>query len=498
MDFLDPRKQHEHVVRLVIGYILIGIAILLTVRLLLYIATGYTYDKGKIIQNGLVFVSSHPGGGEIFLNGKSTAHTNTRMSLPAGNYNMQIKRAYYRDWQRAITVEGDSVERFDYPLLIPNKLVTKNTKSLTSKPLLSSQSPSRRWILLETGVGGTFTLIDVNNSKKIVSKDITIPTGIMTIASTSAPQSLKVAEWSNDNQHVLLEHHFDKTYEYILLDTKDPSKSRNLNNVLGVAAPIQLSLQNKRYDHYFILDPTAKTLGNLSLSDTTVIPMLKNVVYFKSYGNNRILYASSQSAPTGQTAIMLFQDNHSYHIRNVTKSSTYLLDLTTFSNSWCIVAGSTADNRVYVYKNPVDIVSRVTDNVLVPVAVLKVDHPNYIKFSDSAQFIMAENATNFAVYDIQYDDNYVYKASEPLDKPQIHATWMDGDRLTYVSGGKLVEFDYDDTNQQTLMAANPNYLAFFNPAYSFVYAVTDGPKSATTALPTSILTNTALLAPRDQ
>ncbi|HSW80306.1 MAG TPA: PEGA domain-containing protein, partial [Candidatus Saccharimonadales bacterium] len=436
-------------------------------------------------------------GSDILLNGKTTARTNTRMSLPAGNYNMQIQRTDYRPWQRAITVQGNSVERFDYPFLFPNNLVTKNTKSLTTAPIDASQSPSRRWILLENGVGGAFTLVDVNNSKKIATKNITIPTGIMTIAETSAPQSLKVAEWSNDNRHVLLEHHYDKTYEYIMLDTQDLTKSQNLNVALGIQPPIQLSLQNKRYDHYFILDPTAKTLGTNSLSNATVTPMLKNVLAFKNYGNDRILYASNQNAPDGQASILLYQDKQKYFIRNVTKSSTYLLDLTTFSNSWYIVAGSPADNKVYVYKNPVEALSQTTQNVLVPVTVLKVTNPNYIKFSDSAQFIVAENGNSFAVYDVQYNNNFVYSVNAPLDKPQIHATWMDGDRLDYISGGKLVVFDYDDTNKQTLMASNPNYNAFFNPGYSFVYAISNAAKTGD-AQPAMQLTNTALLAPRDQ
>lgn len=497
MDFLDPRKQQEHIVRLIVGYVLVGIAILLTVRLLLYIATGYSYDNGKIIQNGLIFVSSHPGGSSIYLNDKLNGTTNTRMSLPAGSYKMVIQRRDYRNWQREITVEGDSVERFDYPFLIPSDLVTKTTKSLTAAPILSSQSPSRRWVLLETSVSGNFTLVDLNNPKKVVTKDIAIPTSTFTPAATDAHQTLKVVAWSDDNRHVLLQRTYDNTYEYILFDTKTPSLSQNLTSVLHVTPPTQVTLQNNQYDHYFVYNPTDKSLGTANLNASAVAPLLRNVLSFKSYGNNVILYASSQKTESGQTPVFLYQNNHNYLIRDVPVSSLYLLDLTQYSGSWYIVAGSSADNRVYVYKNPLDVLATVTQDILVPVAVLKVSHPTYEDFSASAQFIMAENGTNFAVYDIQYDDNYTYKTAQPLDKPQLHATWMDGDRLDYISGGKLVEFDYDDTNTNTLMTANPNYIADFDPGYNFVYAVAAAPKTG--AAPASYqLTNTALLAPRDQ
>ncbi len=497
MDFLDPQKQKQHVVRLIAGYILIAIIILLTVRLLMYVAQGYTIDKGKIIQNGLVYVSSHPGGGTIKLNNKVSGTTNTRMSLPAGSYQMSIDRSGYETWERGITVEGDHVERFDYPFLFPSNLVTGVTKTLTSAPVWTSQSPSRRWLLLEMSATGKFTLVDLNDSKKIISTNISIPSSVFTPAATDAPQSLKVVEWSNDNRHVLLKRSYDGTYEYVVFDTKDPALSQNISSDLNIAAPIQITLENKKFDQYFVLNPAAHTLGSISLTNKTLRPLLNDVLAFKNYGSNIILYASSQKTSTGQTPVFLFQGNHNYFIRNVTQSNSYLLDLTTFSGSWYIVVGSPNDNRVYVYKNPATVLSQVSNNVLVPVSVLKVDHPNFIKFSDSAQFIMAESSVNFAVYDIQYDDNFVYKMTMPLDKPQIHATWMDGDRLDYISGGKLVVFDYDDANQPTLMAANPNFGAFFNPGYSFVYAVSNSAKTNSPQTEFQ-LTNTALLTPGDQ
>jgi hypothetical protein len=41
MDFLDPKKSHAHTVRLIIGYVLIGIALILATVLLLDVASGF-------------------------------------------------------------------------------------------------------------------------------------------------------------------------------------------------------------------------------------------------------------------------------------------------------------------------------------------------------------------------------------------------------------------------------------------------------------------------
>jgi hypothetical protein len=81
-----------------------------------------------------------------------------------------------------------------------------------------------------------------------------------------------------------------------------------------------------------------------------------------------------------------------------------------------------------------------------------------------------------------------------MDAPQSHAAWMDGHHLTYVSHGKLIMFDFDRANRQTLVAAQPNYIPFFAPDYKFVY--TFAPLAENSKLVN--LTSTSLLAPADQ
>jgi len=70
---------------------------------------------------------------------------------------------------------------------------------------------------------------------------------------------------------------------------------------------------------------------------------------------------------------------------------------------------------------------------------------------------------------------------------------MDGDRLTYVSGGKLAVLDYDGNNLQELMPSNPAYIPNFSPDYKYVYNITSpGAKAQLN------LAQTSLLVPTDQ
>jgi len=96
---------------------------------------------------------------------------------------------------------------------------------------------------------------------------------------------------------------------------------------------------------------------------------------------------------------------------------------------------------------------------------MTINHPTYDSFAPTAQFILVENNNSFAIYDIYSDIIYHYQAKYPLQAPQQHVQWMDGDRLAYVSNNQLIVTDYDNTNRQVLNTALPQYLTFFAPNY---------------------------------
>ena len=488
MDFLDPKKHHRHMIRLTIGYILIAAAILITTTILLYAAYGFGVGKnGQIIQNGLVFVSSTPGGSQIYLNGKlESAKTNARLQLPSGEYTFEITHTGYRPWQRAVTVEGGQVERFDYPFLFPTNLVTSTVQAYQSAPGLATQSPDHRWLLVQQSNDFTdFDEFDLKNPKT--------PATVVTVPSTaytpvSGTQSWQLVEWSTDNQHVLLKHVFGNSSEYVLVDRADPTQSINLTRTLGVN-PTQISLRDKKFDQYYLFFANTGELQTASLASPQPAADLVNVLAYKSYGSDVMLYVTTDGAPAGKVVFKLTQNGATYTLRTAAANTQYLLNLTQYNGDWYVAVGASSESKLYIYKNPVNQLT-ASPPLLVPIEILKVKNPTYVSFSDNAQFIMEENGTQFAVYDAQYDKNYSYTTNLPLDAPQAHATWMDGDRLDYVSGGKLVVFDYDHANAQTLMTASATYLPFFDPSYKFVDTLAPSQAAATQ----TVLTSTSLVA----
>lgn len=492
MDFLDPKLQRRHNVQLMIGYVFVAIAIVFATLVLLYQAYGFGIGKnGQVVQKGLVFVSSHPAGATISLSNTSvSAQTDTRLSLVSGTYQMSVTKNGYRAWQRDITVVGGAVSHYDYPFLFPTSLTTSSVASYSSAPAVVTQTPDQRWLLVEqptVSTNVTFDEYDLQNPKT-AAVQIVLPTADYTAGTTNSWQAV---EWSNDNRHLLLEHTYDTKTEFVMLDRDDPTQSVNLNTTLG-ETPTSIDLVNQKYDQYYVYTASTQALQTASISNPTPVAFLSNVLAYKSYGSNDLLYASSASSGTGKVSIDLYQSGKTYALREVASGSNYLLDLTQYSGSWYVAVGASSEGKVYIYKNPVTQLDSVL-GTLVPIYVLRNPNPTYLAFSASAQFIMDESGAQFAVYDVMNDNAYAYNTKAPVDSPQIHATWMDGDRLIYISGGKLLVFDYDHANPQTLMSTNPAYTPFFSGDYSFVDAMSPAQASGQVSL-----TSTPLLTPTDQ
>jgi hypothetical protein len=490
MDFLDPKQRRSHNIRLIIGYVLLAIALGLALRILIYQANGLSVKDGKVVQNGFVFVSSSPSSAKINLTGQANGQTyndttNTRITAQSGTYTLRLSRTGYRDWQRSLTVQGDSIEHIDYPLLVPQTLNTAKLTDYNAPPPLSTQSPDRRWILnQQPGVSGAaFDVYDLKDNKKVSSlkTSITVPTSLFGINQDGA-QSLELVEWSNDNDHVLLRHVVGDQSEYVLVSHKAPETSINLTKQLQLTATATLTLQDKKFDHYFVLDPASSgALSTIALDGTKAtpaVPVLTDVIAFKSYGTDTILYATNTGASADKVAVRMLQDGKSYTIRQVAKSPTYLLELSRYSNHWYAAVGVASENHVYEYKDPVEALQADPSQSLMPVDVMKVTAPNYVAFSDSSQYVAVENGQDFSVYDAENDRSHTYHVNKPLDAPQVHATWMDGYHLRMVSGGTVTMFDFDGTNIQSLEPALPGYLPFFDTGYQTSYAI-DAPKGST-------------------
>jgi WD40 repeat protein len=486
MDFLDPRKTHRHKIRLIVGYVLVAIAIGLGTVILVYSAYGYGINTktGEIVQNGLLFVDSKPGGADIFLNNKSIHQTTSaRLVLPAKDYDLKLQKTGYRDWERKFILDEHTISRYVYPFLFPNKPVTASLKSYASLPTLFMQSPDRHWLLVkEPETEATKQIIfdeyDANDFTK-PSIPIALPVSLLT-KSAATTTKLTEVEWSTDNTHVLLRHDLpDGSFEFVIVDRSDPTKSINVNKVLGID-PAQVALKNKKTDQLYIYVQDGGTLRIADMGKPALgEPLIKNILAFKPYGNNLISYVTQVNMAAGKAQARIWDNGKTYPLFAFNTGDKYLLDIASYSGNTYYVAGSSADGRVNIYRDPLNDFQDPTRGRAVPIMALRAPAAAKVDFSDNARFIEVDGGQNFGVYDIETGDSYQYALSEPLTAP---LNWMDGHRLIGNSNGNVFVMDYDSTNKQSLVPTSSDLGGFFSRDYNQLYTLAADPGTALISL----------------
>lgn len=469
MDFLDPNKKRARNIRLFIGYILVAVAIAVGSLVLLLLAYGYDIDRqtGQVIQNGLIFVSSQPESADVYLNGALKDRTNAKLVVQAGQYNVELKKAGYNTWQRSVSLEGGSIEQLVYPVLFPQKPVTKDVQLYANLPIFASQSPDRRWLVVQqSGPITNFDSIDLNDSAKEPTK-LALPSGVMTEAPGN--HSLALVEWSTDNKHLLVKHSFAAATEFIIIDRETPANSLNLNKTLSTN-PTAISLRDKHYDQFYVYDSKTKVLQVANVKDKTLSTLLTGVIAYKSYGADTVLYVTDDNQAPAKNAIKLWDGSQNYPVHYYPTSVDYILDIASFNGHIYFIIAQKNSNEVYIYKDTLKKIKKDSAVLPPPAIMLKMDKLSFVSFSTIARFIVAQSGAHFAVYDAETNRRYYYDLKDTVS-PDLKATWMDGHRLVLVNNGKTTVFDFDGINKQTLASSTAGFNPYFSSDYLGLYNI---------------------------
>lgn len=468
MDFLDPAKKRKHGIRLFVGYILVGIAIALAAVIMVWLAYGYSFDRktGEVVQNGIVFVSSDPSGAGLYFNGEQYKdNTDARVVLPSKDYHLEIRKSGYRTWQRDFFLAGGTIERFVYPRLFPEVLKTSDLATYKAAPAMATQSPNRRWLLVQpTATKPAFELYDLEQAAPVAER-LELPSGLF----TKGTRKIEFVEWANDNRRVLLKHTYGKKTEYVIVDCEEPSASINVNE-LTEAKFSTMSLRDKKHDQWYLHNATNGRLFTASRSVPTPRSVLDNVAAYKTHGNDIILFATTSKASKGKARILIRDNDRTDLLREVTVSKQYLLDVARFDNQWYFVAGSTADGKIYVYREPFAAIRKTPRTDPVAATIMRLENAEFVSFSQNTRFVAVQARGDFAVYDAETKRAFRYKTGLPFTAGQ-KAVWMDGHRLTGVISGQVVVFDYDGINQQTLLKSQTGLLPYFANNYDDLYVI---------------------------
>jgi hypothetical protein len=494
MDYLDPKKKKQKRARIMFGYGLLGIAMAIATVLLVYVTNGYYVDSstGEVIQNGLIYVDSKPESAKILLDGVEQGNrTDARLVVPGGMHTIQLQRDGYRPWLRTVSLEGGSLRRLNYARLIPTTLDAVSVQALPILPTMVSESIDKRWLVMGfTDNRLQMQVIDIQSSQ-FTPQELPLPVGLI---KTTLGGTWNVLEWADDNKTFLATYtSTDGAVEYVLINRDKPAESVNVADVIGDVDYDSVSLRDRKKDLLFAYNSIGQTLSKVSVGGTNSEAIASGVIKYTSFGED-VLYVSNDAEDPEKVMVTLRLGEVEFPIRTLTKSDTYLLDMSKIGNAHVIGISSTIENRVIIYDDPIDALTNNGFSKL-PVAttVLRIDNPTELSISADSSVISARGGQSVVTHEFEEDRSFSFDLTAVAD-PSQELRWLDGRHFTIGSAGKQYMIDYDGSNQYELVAGLTTIGSYFGKDLDVMFTFSAGSDEATPAQ----MVRTSLRTPADR
>ncbi len=462
MDFLDPKYKRSYHYRLLLGYALTSIAIILGTIILVYGAYGYGINtkNGQIVQNGLLFVDSQPSGASITLNAQTqSSKTGARLILPSGNYSMTLSKAGYRDWKHDFALDEQTIRRYPYAFLFPDQPLSTVIKEYPATSYITTQSPDLSRLMVGPvsnlpSVG--FEEFDLNDLTK-QPVNLTFPSDIF----STNEGFFSVVDWANDNNHLIIKHDFSGGNEFVIFNRDKPSQSVNINKQFSIN-PESVAWRNGKADQLYFYNSTTKELNLINLSGLKIESQsIKKVLAYTPVTNNLVLYVT-ESSRAGLSDIKVTDGNQTYTIETMTARDSYVIDASEYQGHWYYLLSSSTDGLYYVYQDPINSIKDPAISKAQPVTTLNIMGLKKASFAANGRNIMLSNNKDFVSYDLENKQKYKFSLDKELQGAYY---WMDNYHILGNQADNIMIIDFDGLNQQLMGATVINQGGFFSKDY---------------------------------
>lgn len=456
-----PKNRKQEILRRTLVYGLMTMIVTLLVTILLFIVMGYQYDEesGRIEQGGLLQLASKPTGAKVSIDGNEiSGRTDTKYYALAGEHDVKLELDGYKTWTKHVRLGAGSILWLNYARMVPQQIATETVAGYNRLDS-SLASPNKRYIMLSTNAANpNFEVINLTGDRP-VSLPLVLPEGSFT---RSADGRYDIIEWDKTSRYVLVRHDYSGKSEFILVDTQDVGRSKNIRN--------EMSLDARKVKFAFDggLRIYATTVDNTLVSDDLGDGNLPTIVGtkiadFSINHESYITFTSLADVSTGKYSVGYYRSGS--NTQNIVASSSSARSRIAIAHYF------NADYMVFYDGNSLRI-SQIRSDIGIPEASLSMiaTLPNVgdiddLDFGPNGRFVVASSAANDVVYDLELKQYTDIAIAESGSAP----TWLDEYYLTSVKDGKLFIFEFDGQNKHEISAGIAGQAAVVSANNSYVY-----------------------------
>ena len=423
--------------KVIISEAIMVIAVIATVIILALIVSGYWINADfKVERQGMLQVSSIPTGADVEIDGESSwlQRTNTSKTLPSGEHTIKLTREGYDSWQKTINIREGLLYRLHYPRLFLNDRLTEKVQSIKGTTF-ATISPNHETLLLANKTT-EWNLVNLDNDEVKTTK---INTAGLFSGSEPVNNSkigvfsgeILYADWSNDNQHLLLKAKNKDIIEWVLIDITNTKNNINLTKEFGVQFASLKIINDSASNLLAIQDNNLRRVDVAGKQISSIL--VENVVDFDFYDNEILFSAKDPKEEKTKYFVGLTKigDNEVKRLKNI--NSPVKVAISKFYD----IKYLALLNGQHLELHQKDDFSQSHEYDLTFI-------PEDIKVGYQGTFITMSKSNQISSLDME---------AQAVKEWQVEGEdygWIDNNMIYSVKEGELVVYDFDGLNRRVI------------------------------------------------
>lgn len=443
----NPQQRRRDLTKRTLTYLTMTLSVLFLVVVCVFIVLGYSVDSGgQPEQGGLLQFRSFPTGATVSIDGaKQDFTTNGKKNASSGHHSVGMSLTKYRSWSKNLDL-GRGELLWLNALLVPERIATSEIQSFDSLGDMKV-SPDKKWIaIVEKPFEAKLKLIDIRDEKKPKTTELIIPETVA--KSVGVSDIFRVVEWDFGSRYILVAHTTSDKIEWLRLDRSDNANARNISILKNITISDAHFIGTSGNLLYTL---SAGVLYKIDLGSTDAPKVIaENVQSFQLYKDDHIAYVS---ALPSQQSVSYYDgtQSKSHLVKSFKPDQTNVQSAASgyFNDDYQAISHGTT---VEVVKNP------LSDNQQVVAKFNLASGVQWLYFSNSGRFVVAQNGSNLSVYDLERKQNFVFTIpSNPAYTLDHHLKWLDDFHFISDVGGTLTLFEFDGGNIETIGNVTQGY-----------------------------------------
>ena len=468
------RSKRYQAIRLILTYTLIPVIVVSISTVLVLYMLGWRYNlaENTAAQGGLLQLNSRPGGAIVKLNGTElNGRTATRQDVSAGTHTVSMEREGYLPWQKTVMIEPGKILWLNYARLIPDQIDVESVRQFSQLDgALAANYGQSRMLLQPSKSEASFLLVKASNNQPVIDEVVVPEDQLAPDLKPDQTQSFELKSWDSRARYVLATRTYGETTDWLVIDTVEPDRSQNLNQIIETPIDKAEFVSNNSRMLY------VRSQGDLVRVDltrqTVSKPLVSMVESFRQGPDNIVAFVGQQTKLSEERSVGYYTPGalKPKYLDVVANDSKDILQVEIVEHS----------NRQYL-------VTRVNDRLSISRTILPPsDSASDIKLSEQQQFSLPKEAgeltvsrdnrfvliqkdASFVTYDFEL--KHFTTVSQVGNEAPRAVRWLDNHILWSDRGGVLHTYEFDGENGHSIMNVAVGYDVTLSPDGRYLYAI---------------------------